>query len=90
MLPLGFPAGTQDAALSAVLPLLPKSGKQTMKHPFQVGDLLRSRLNRENLAIALRVYTMDGRPYLDVKYLRGNVVPCLPIQRFTLLSRAEQ
>lgn len=60
-----------------------------MKHPFQVGDLLRSRAS-QSLAIALRVYTMDGRPYLDVKYLRGNVVPCLPIQRFTLLSRAEQ
>jgi len=61
-----------------------------MKHPFQVGDLVRSRLNRENLALVLRVYTMGDRPYLDVKYLRGNVVPCLPIQRFTLLSRAEQ
>ena len=60
---------------------------RTMKHPFQIGDLLRSRMNRENLAIALRVYTMGGRPYLDVKYLRGDAVLCLPISRFTLLSR---
>jgi len=60
-----------------------------MKHPFQVGDLLRSRMNRENLAIVLRVYTMDGRPYLDVKFLRGDVVPCLPVQRFTLISGAK-
>ena len=61
-----------------------------MNHPFQIGDLVRSTMNPENLAIVLRVYTMGDRPYLDVKYLRGNVVPCLPIQRFTLLSRAEQ
>ncbi len=60
-----------------------------MKHPFKVGDLLRSRMNRENLAIVLRVYTMDGRPYLDVKFLRGDVVPCLPVQRFTLISGAK-
>ncbi len=61
-----------------------------MKHPFQVGDLVRSRRHRTNLAIVLQVYTMDGGPYMDVKYLRGDVVPCLPVWRFTLLSRAEQ
>jgi len=61
-----------------------------MKHPFQVGDLLRSRMNRANLGIVLQVYTMGGRPYLDLKYLRGDVVRCLPVRRFTLLSRAER
>jgi hypothetical protein len=66
-----------------------------MKHPFQVGDLVRSRMNRANIGIVLQVYTMDGRPYLDVKYLRGDVVRggdvdrCVPLQRFTLISRAE-
>ena len=62
----------------------------TMKQPFQVGDLVRSAMWPEDTALVLRVYTMDGRNYLDVNDLRGNVVPCLPIQRFTLLSRAEQ
>ncbi len=61
-----------------------------MKHPFQVGDLVRTRMNRATIGIVFQVYTMDGRPYLDVKYLRGDVVPCLPLQRFTLISRAEQ
>jgi len=62
----------------------------TMRHPFQVGDLVRSAMWPEDTALVLRVYTMNGRHYLDVNNLRGNVVPCLPIQRVTLLSRAEE
>ncbi len=66
-----------------------------MIHRFQVGDLVRSRMNRANIGIVLQAYTMDGRPYLDVKYFRGDivrcgdVVRCLPVRRFYLLSRAE-
>ena len=67
-----------------------------MKHPFKTGDLVRSRMNRANIGIVLQAYTMDGRPYFDVKYFRGDivrcgdVVRCLPVRRFNLLSRAEQ
>ncbi len=66
-----------------------------MIHRFQVGDLVRSRMNRANIGIVLQAYTMDGRHYLNVKYLRGDVVRCgdvdrcLPVRRFNLLSRAE-
>jgi hypothetical protein len=47
-------------------------------------------MDRANIGIVLQVYTMGGRPYLDLKYLRGDVVRCLPVRRFTLLSRAER
>ncbi len=63
-----------------------------MKHPFQIGDLVRSTMNPENTAIIVK--TLRDRNvsfWVDAKYLRsGVVVQWLPISRFTLLSRAEK
>lgn len=60
-----------------------------MKHPFKTGDLVRSTMNRENLALVTDVHNVDGEPYVDVKYVRGNHVQYVPVCRFTLLSRTE-
>jgi len=62
-----------------------------MKHPFKVGDLVRSRANPTNLALVTKTHECQTGCYVDVTWFRsGKEVPFYTIQRFTLVSRAEQ
>jgi len=62
-----------------------------MNHPFQVGDLVRSRYNRTNFAIVTKAHRSRKDLFIDVVWLRtGKQVPWYCFSRFTLLSRAEQ
>lgn len=61
-----------------------------MKHPFQVGDLVRSRMNPSNLALVTKTHKIQTGYYLDVTWFRsGKEVAFYSISRFTLVSRAE-
>ena len=62
-----------------------------MTYPFQVGDLVRSRNNRTNLALVTNTHKGHAGFYVDVIWLRsGTEVHFYSISRFTLISRAEQ
>ena len=62
-----------------------------MRHPFQVGDLVRSRVNPSNLALVTKTYNCHTGLYVDVTWFRsGKEVTFYKISRFTLVSRAEQ
>ena len=62
-----------------------------MRHPFQVGDLVRSRVNPSNLAIVTKTHKCQTGFYVDVIWSRSEKeVPFYGVQRFTLVSRAEQ
>jgi len=62
-----------------------------MKHPFQVGDLVRSRDNRTSFAIVTKARTNDKELYVDVVWLHtGKQVSWYSISVFDLVSRTER
>lgn len=62
-----------------------------MKHPFKVGDLVRSRVNATNLALVTKTHNCQTGLYVDVTWFRsGKEVTWYSISRFALVSRAEQ
>ena len=62
----------------------------TMRHPFQVGDLVRSTMNPSNLALVTETHKIETGYYVDVTWFRsGKEVTFYSIKRFTLVSRAE-
>lgn len=65
-----------------------------MKHPFRVGDLVRSRMNPSNLAFVAETRIEGGRQkqmWVDVIWnASGLRTDYLPVKRFTLISRAEK
>ena len=42
-----------------------------MRHPFQIGDLVRSRINPTNLALITKAYNKDGEFYVDALWFRS-------------------
>ena len=63
----------------------------TMKHPFKVGDLVRSAKHPTNLAIVTKVSEISLADFfVNVKWLNGVHAVGLPVYRFTLASRVEQ
>ena len=67
-------------------------GRKKMRHPFQVGDLVRAALSKE-LGIVVKLNPeYVPRKTFDVKWLSADAPVsqfCLPYQ-FELVSRAEQ
>ena len=62
-----------------------------MKHPFQVGDLVRSRNYSTNIALVTNTHKCQTGLFVDVVWLHtGKHVPWYDFSRFTLISRAEQ
>ena len=62
-----------------------------MRHPFQVGDLVRSTMNPSNLALVTETHKCQTGLYVDVTWFRsGKEVTFYSIKRFTLVSRAGQ
>ena len=62
-----------------------------MKNPFQVGDLVRSRINSTNLALVTNTHKISTGYYVDVLWFRsGKEVEFYAVRRFKLVSRAEQ
>jgi hypothetical protein len=64
-----------------------------MRHPFQVGDLVRSTMNPCNKGIVVKA-RKEGESldlmWADVLYFRsGKVVEFLPLSRFIIISGAE-
>ena len=62
-----------------------------MKHPFQVGDLVRHRHNHTNIGIVTRAYKKDGEFYLDTFWLRSKKeTKWFSHARFELISRGAE
>jgi len=61
-----------------------------MKHPFQVGDLVRSTMNRSNLALVTKTHKISTGYYVDVLWLASEKeIEFYAVRRFTLVSGAE-
>ena len=62
-----------------------------MRHPFQIGDLVRSKINATNLALITKAYKKDGEFYVDALWFRtGKEVKWYCISRFQLVSRGAE
>ena len=61
-----------------------------MKHPFQVGDLVRSTMNRSNLALVTKTHKISTGYYVDVIWFSSSKeIEFYAVSRFTLVSGAE-
>jgi hypothetical protein len=59
-----------------------------MKNPFQVGDLVRSRMNSTNLALVTNTHKISTGYYVDVLWLAsGKEIEFYAVRRFKLVSR---
>ena len=62
-----------------------------MKRPFQVGDLVRSTMNRSNLALVTKTHKISTGYYVDVIWLSSSKeIEFYAVRRFTLVSRAKE
>ena len=62
-----------------------------MRHPFQVGDLVRLRKKPSYLALVTKTHKRQEGFYVDVAWSRsGKEGLFYSVQRFTLVSGAEQ
>ena len=61
-----------------------------MKHPFQVGDLVRSTMNRSNLDLVTKTHKISTGYYVDVIWFSSSKeIEFYAVSRFTLVSGAE-
>jgi len=59
-----------------------------VKNPFQVGDLVRSRINSTNLALVTNTHKISTGYYVDVLWLAsGKEIEFYAVRRFKLVSR---
>lgn len=62
-----------------------------MKNPFQVGDLVRSTMNRSNLALVTKTHKISTGYYVDVLWLAsGKEIEFYAVRRFKLVSRGTE